>query len=203
MRTVTKEQAAESRARLLEWAERGEAAKGGVIGDWLFAPRRTEPRSFEAKSRSALPTVETDRRQDDVRQSESASSVDTPSLTPGAFQRRWRTPTEFPQCPATLSKTIVDEYLKRLQVGAVFARNRYGDSIVVEAATANDVLSVVCNTETGVKDWTVARVFVEGDAVCHQAGGTFFTREGALKAHFRALGIAFDEALYESIDDYA
>ena len=51
--------------------------------------------------------------------------------------------------------------------------------------------------------WTVAQIFVEGDAICHQSGGTFFTKEGATKAHLRALGVEFDEALYESIDDYA
>ena len=51
--------------------------------------------------------------------------------------------------------------------------------------------------------WTVAKIFVEGDAICHQSGGTFFTKEGATNAHLRTLGLQFDEALYESIDDYA
>ena len=57
--------------------------------------------------------------------------------------------------------------------------------------------------ESGVKDWSVARVFIEGDAICHQSSGAFFTRKGATKAHLTALGVAFDEAEYESIDDYA
>jgi hypothetical protein len=203
MRTVTKEQAAESRARLIAWAEKGGASQGGAIGDWLFAPRRMEPVSFESKQRPSALGEASERSGGASTADVGAPSLDTPSLTPGAFQRRWRTPTEFPQCSATLHDAILDEYLQRLPSGAVFARNRYGESIVVEAATANGVLSVVCNTESGVKDWTVAQVFVEGDALCHQAGGTFFTREGALKAHFRTLGIAFDEARYESIDDYA
>lgn len=179
MRTVTKEEAAHSLARLRKWAEQGGVSKGGALGEWLYA---RHPRSPEE---------------------EPPQPLDAPSLTPGALQRQWRTPTEFPQCPLTISDATLQDYLGRLHAGAVFARNRYGESIVSEAGATNAVLSVVCNTSSGVKDWTVAKVFVEGDAVCHESGGTFFTREGALKAHLRTLGVPFDETQYESIDDYA
>jgi len=203
MRTVTKEQAAESRARLLEWAQRGEPAKGGAIGDWLFSPRRTEPTSFEAKLTPRATARSVNYRPEAPAGRPDDASIDIPSLTPGAFQRQWRTPTEFPQCPATINEGALDAYLERLRVGAVFARNRYGESVVVTAGQNNGILSVVCNTPSGVKDWTMALIFVEGDALCHQSGGTFFTEKGAMKAHLRALGLPFDEALYESIDDYA
>jgi hypothetical protein len=175
MRTVTKEQAAESRRRLHEWAKKGQAAKGGSIGDWLFAPRS-----------GSIPAPE-------------AEPQDTPSLTPCAFQRKWRTPTEFPLCPEVATTDALDGYLERLRFGAVFARNRYGESIVVAAGKGEkDTLSVLCNTQTGIKDWTVAKVCVEGDGFCHESGGTYFTLQGALKAHSRAIGEAFEE----SIDDY-
>lgn len=205
MRTVTKEQAARSRARLLEWAERGERGKGGALGDWLFAPRRAEPNSFEAKLHPPLPPGDTAEGSDHAPQTRSGPQpTDTPSLTPGAIQRNWRTPTEFPRCPSVVGKSTLDEYLARLQSGVVFARNRYGDSTVVDAGRALDgALSIVCNTDSGVKDWSRARVSIEDGQVCHESGGTFFTREGAMKQHLRALGAAFDEALYESIDDYA
>lgn len=75
---------------------------------------------------------------------------------------------------------------------------------MIEAArNGHGPISVVCSTQSGVKDWSVAQVFVEGDAICHQSCGAFFTRKGATKAHLTALGVAFDEAEYESIDDYA
>ncbi len=75
---------------------------------------------------------------------------------------------------------------------------------MIEAARNGDgPISVVCSTQSGVKDWSVAQVFIEGDAICHQSCGAFFTKNGAMKAHFTALGVAFDEAAYESIDDYA
>lgn len=204
MRTVTKEQATESRARLLAWAEKGEPAKGGVIGDWLFATGPTEQKRFAGKLPPQMTAGVKASGQHSLSEREPVSEpIDKPSLTPGAVQRRWRTPTEFPQCPPIRGNATLDSYLMRLGTGVVFARNRYGESTVVEAAVANDLLSVICRTGSGVKEWTVAQVSVEADAVCHVSGGTFFTKEGALKAHFRALGVAFDEALYESIDDYA
>lgn len=204
MRTVTKEEAAQSLARLRKWAEEGNAPSGGTLGNWLFTPKgdRPKPVNFDpgkwahqgggdhAMTPGAVP-------------SPAEESIDTPSLTPGAFQRRWRTPTEFPSCPPTASDTTLDEYLERLETGAVFSRNRYGESTVVEAGKAADgSLSVVCKTASGVKDWSVARVFVEGDAICHESVGMFFDLKGAMKTHLRALGGPFDEAAYESIDDY-
>lgn len=162
MRSVTKEQAAESRRRLLEWAEKGQAAKDGSLGDWLFAPKA-------ASVTPAEPEPE-----------------DISSLTPAAFQRKWRTPTEFPQCPDQATADALEEYLERLSFGAVFARNRYGESIVVAAGIGeNNTMSVLCNTQTGVKDWTVAMVYVEANGFCHESGGTFFTLQGALKATVR------------------
>jgi hypothetical protein len=195
MRTVTKEQAQESRKRLLEWAEKGQAGSGGSLGDWLF----------RAKPKRASVTNKDHTGHGDpafVRSPAEREDVDTPSLTAGVFQRKWRTPTEFPECPASVSGDALKRYLERLTSGVVFARNRYSESIVVEAGIGPDnTLSVVCNTQNGVKDWTHAKVYVEGEVFCHESGGTFFTQNGAMKAHCMAIGAPF-EAYEGSIDDY-
>jgi hypothetical protein len=200
MRTVTKEEAAQSLARLRKWAKEGKAPTGGTLGEWLFAPKANTPKPVNFD-----PDKWTHHARPDALSAASAPElIDIPSLTPGAFQRRWRTPTEFPSCPPTTSDTTLDEYLGRLEAGTVFARNRYGENTVVEAGKASDgSLSVVCKTASGVKDWSVARVFMEGDAIYHESGGMFFDIKGAMKSHLRALGTPFDEAAYESIDDYA
>src|SRR5690606_352083 len=110
--------------------------------------------------------------------------MDIPSLTAGAIQRKWRTPTEFPLCPTAAADNALDEYLQRLRPGAIFARNRYGESTAIEAARNDDgPISVVCSTQSGVKEWSVAQVFIRGGAICHQSCGAFFTRKGATKAH--------------------
>ncbi|MER8536857.1 HNH endonuclease [Mesorhizobium sp. M1005] len=222
MKVVTREQAQESRTRLLAWAETKQLGRGGALGNWLYAPIAEPPlqiaqasgvhvvASVEAAQREALdvPVFESGAGQGDAPRRRRAAvalppePIDIPSLTAGAIQRRWRTPTEFPQCPATVSVDALAKYLARLELGTVFARNRYGDNVVSAAATGPDgMLSVVCSMPSGVKDWSHARVFLEGDVFCHESGGTFFTLEGAMKAHFVAIGGSVD-AYAETIDDY-
>lgn len=222
MKVVTREQAQESRTRLLAWAETKQAGRGGALGDWLYAPVTDLPLQIaEASGAHVVASVEAAQREAlDVPAFDSGASrgsvpsrrrsivvappepIDIPSLTAGAIQRRWRTPTEFPQCPATVSVDMLAQYLARLETGTVFARNRYGDNTVSAAAIGSDgTLSVVCSMPSGVKDWSHARVFLEGDVFCHESGGTFFTLEGAMKTHCIAIGEPID-AYAETIDDY-
>jgi hypothetical protein len=195
MRTVTKEEAQECRRRLLEWAEKGQVGRGGILGDWLY-----KPRSRRAWSSNK---IQTGMRGVAVRDtSAEPQMLDTPSLTAGACQRKWRTPTEFPECPASASDDALRGYLERLKPGVIFAQNQFGASTVVDAGMGSDrIMSVVCNTPTGVKDWTHAKVFVDGETFCHEAGGTFFTQEGAMIAHCMAIDAPFD-ACEGSIDDH-
>jgi|EndMetStandDraft_5_1072996.scaffolds.fasta_scaffold02520_2 hypothetical protein len=210
MRTVTKEQAQESRKRLLEWAEKGKAGKGGTLGSWLYEPK-PRPASISIKGSSAgggisviqAPLLNSPQGSiTAVKAPLDRHGLDVPSLTESAFQRKWRTPTEFPECPESASGGALDRYLKLLKSGAIFARNQYGESTVVEAAIGPDnILSVVCNTQRGVKGWTHAKVYVTGDKFCHESGGTFFTQDGAMKAHCMTIG-APSQAFEGSIDDY-
>ncbi|RUW81289.1 HNH endonuclease signature motif containing protein [Mesorhizobium sp. M2A.F.Ca.ET.067.02.1.1] len=221
MRIVTKEQVEESRTRLLAWAEKGQAGRGGTLGDWLYEPTSEQrPGAGNAPDDFSQGAAKRESHQAPnftspgmvgeplrirgtvVTAAHEQEPTDTPSLTTGAFQRKWRTPTEFPQCPESASPESLKIYLERLAPGELFARNRYGESTVLEAAIGPDgTLSVVCGTPSGVKDWSHARVFVEGGFFCHESGGMFFTREGAMKAHCIAVGAPFD-AYDDSIDDY-
>jgi hypothetical protein len=117
MRTVSKEEALESRNKLLRWAESGQIPKGGVLGEWIYGRKPSEPTVNDA-----IPDVQ--------------------SLTANATQRNWKTPTEFVMCPNSLSSEIFDEYVARLKFGTVFARNAFGESIIVTAEKGDEVLSV-------------------------------------------------------------
>lgn len=223
MRVVTKEEAQASRSRLLAWAEQGKVGKGASLGDWLFKPaiRRDNIAVEEFEYRALAPpgafrptllrAPSSARGQGDGPRSPDAqltahpdvTSRDTLSLTVGAFQRRWKTPAEFPQCPEEASSDAMSNYLGRLPVGAVFARDRYGESHVVEAAIGADgTLSVVCTIPSTIKGWSHARVFVEQGSFCHESGGSFFSLEGAMKSHCIAIGKPHD-AYDRSIDDFS
>lgn len=222
MRVVTKEQAAESRKRLLVWAQSSQNGRGGSLGEWIFQPATPGIRQVEARDESAqltaaqsealdVPAFEfplTDRevripgavRRMPIQEPE---PLDRESLTLGAFQRKWRTPTEFPQCPPAVTDGALQDYLARLVPGAVFTRNQYGENLVVEAAIGPDnIMSVVCSAPPdSVKGWTRAKVYIEDDFFCHESGGMFFEEAGAMKAHCIAVG-APHEHYGETIDDY-
>jgi HNH endonuclease len=210
MRTVTKEQAQESRKRLLEWVEKGQVPNGGLMGDWLFKPRvELNPKPKMQVAPSSTPRI-LQHRQIPVQRPRPATEApiptlggqDTPSLTQGAFQRKWRTPSEFPQCPARVRDGALDDYLKKLVPGIVFSKNQYGDNTVVAAEIGPDkTLSVVCSTNSEIKGWARAKVYIEDESFCHESGGMFFEEQGAMKAHYQAIGDTRGETM-ESFDDY-
>jgi len=177
MRTVTKEEAAESRRRLLSWAASTEAPKGGRIGEWVYRPRAPVPATAEVVEEQV-------------------------SLTPNARQRRWKIPCEFPSCPPSMSATPLVDYERSLSVGSVFSRNAYGESLAELSGQANGVLAVLTRMPTSsVKDWALAQVTVEDGFFVHESHGTFFSRDGAVNAYNQLLGI--DAPHIETIDDYA
>ncbi|KFG67137.1 hypothetical protein JH26_23885 [Microvirga sp. BSC39] len=221
MRVVTREEAEQCRKRLEQWAQTAKVGRGGALDEWLYkpAPEKSLPARINfvssplgeiQREASEVPTFSSPVGQDAapprwrgaVAMAPEPEPLDMPSLTASAIQRKWRTPTEFPQCPRAVSEDGVAGYQARLVPGSVFARNRYGESTVVEAAIGPDgILSVVCNSPSGVKDWSHAKVYNEKETFCHESGGTFFTLEGAMKAHCVTIGAPFEQ--YEgSIDDF-
>ena len=158
MRTVTKKEAEANYRRTQAWAKSGRTFSGGKIGEWIF---ETQPERYIQKP-----------EQDDLIE----------ALTPGAIQKSWKTPNEFPHCPATVGENTLDEYLQNLKEGVVFSRDQYGEAKVVSAALTEslDALVVMCN-KPGVKDWSLARVYIDGQHFVHEARATYFRLDGAQK----------------------
>ncbi len=127
------------------------------------------------------------------------SETEYPSLTPLAVQVSWKTPPEFPECPAVVSGTALEDYASRLSFGTQFSQNGYGSSWVVERQlTADDLVVLTHLGESAVKEWAVSHVSVRSGLFYHRNESTFFSLRGALK-HFCSLS---GEQLDESIDDY-
>jgi hypothetical protein len=116
-----------------------------------------------------------------------------------AFQRNWKTPSEFPCCPTEIGSDSLAEYAANARQGAVFSWNRYGESSVEMAQQGDDFLSVLTRQENAMKPWAVAKVTIEEGRFVHASIGTYFELNGAKKAHFQLLGIPFSG---ESVDDY-
>lgn len=177
MRTVTREEAEESRKRLLEWAESDPPPRGRQIGEWIYRPKN-----------SSAPTLERPR--------------DTPSLTPMAVQRHWTTPAEFPSCPESLGADPLGEYATRLKEGTVVSRNTFGEALMENVGRNDALLAVLCRMpQDAIKDWAVLKVTVENGKFVHESVSTYFTQEGAQNAYCELLGL--DRPYGNTIDDYS
>lgn len=178
MRSVTKKEAEESHRRLLDWAKSERMPSGGTLGEWLY----------------------TSRTEQYVEEPEPDDLIE--SRTPGATQKNWKTPSEFPLCPSEIGANALDEYRERLKNGEVFSRNDFGESKVVSAelSESSETLVVLCKYPSDVKDWSLARVSVEDRLFVHEGLGTFFTLEGATKQYVLKRGLKWEGG--DTIDDY-
>lgn len=178
LRTISKEDARKSLEQLSAWTKSDKFRKDGVLRNRVHGNIQPLP---PARPLLPEPAIQ--------------------SQTPLAMQRRWKTPTEFPCCPNEIGQEPLADYERNLQSEeAVFSRDRYKETLVVEAKMGDSVLSVLVASceEHAVKPWAVAKVTIENGMFVHEGMGTYFDLDGATKAHYGLLGIPFAG---ESIDD--
>lgn len=174
MRTLSKDEAAASKARLQEWATSGAVPTGGALGEWLYGTRE--------------------------RASHEPPPEEFESLTPSVVQVKWRVPTEFPQCPETVTENALERYAENLKFGCVFARNHIYQGLVVLHSLVDDGLVVLTRnpSDDAIKDWAVAHVGIRGEFFYHRSEHQYFSLQGALKAFCELTGDSYDDCM----DDY-
>lgn len=174
MRTVSKEEASQTRDRLTQWANSGRLPRGGALGEWLFGP------TSQAK--------------------QSSPSDEYESLTPSVVQVRWKTPTEFPLCPKSVTDDALQKYENDLRFGVVFAKNDFYQSVVVQCSLNDDKLIVLTHdpVDRAMKAWAVAQIFVRGELFYHCSERQYFSLQGALKTFCELT----DDDYNHSIDEY-
>lgn len=105
-------------------------------------------------------------------------------------QRLPKTPTEFPQIPQEITSTSLQDYLARLPKGAIYTRNRWGESPVYDAAISEDGSHLAVLTEiSGVTHYALSEVTFENGFFVHKSIRTFFTEEGAQKYFTESRGL--------------
>ena len=127
------------------------------------------------------------------------------SLTPGAAQRNWRTPSEFPCTPQETNDTPLATYAENLKGREVFAQNQYCASLIINSGFSEDRQSLYVMTESSegdaaIKRYALARITYENGLFVHTTVHTFFTKEGAEKQFTLAQGLEWTGG--DSIDDY-
>jgi len=181
MCTVNVQEAQESKARLLAWAESDKPLQGGTLGEWIY--NRSSPK---------------------VQIEEELELIN--SLTPNAVQkaRNWKTPTEFPCCPQENTNNPITAYAVNLNVGDVFSRNQYTSSIIERFAISNDknTLWIMCKSgdENPIKPYSLAEITYQNDVFVHNSLGTFFQKDGVEKQFTLVQGLEWTGG--DCIDDY-
>lgn len=129
----------------------------------------------------------------------------TDSLTAGAKQLYWRTPSEFVLCPGNAKVHTLSDYYKKLEEGKVFLRNEYSNGQTILKAGYNEkeqalyVLTFDKDNPVG-KHWALCKIYIYNDVFVHESQGTFFEENGGLKYFTEAMGQEWTGG--EVIDDY-
>lgn len=197
MRVVTKEEAQRSLKRWEEWAAKpkeGRKPKGEGVGEWIYNEGKP---TVEQKARRQFHYVGPFKSYaDHIAVVEEMNRLErkkqfglNDSLTPGAKQLEWKTPTEFPQIPQVITSTPLQDYWGHLSKGVIFCRNQYGDSQVFDAAMSDDGSHLAVVTEIhGATNYALTEVTFENGVFIHKSIRTFFTKEGAQKYFTLSLG---------------
>ena len=193
MKTVTKEEAAACKKHIDEWAARDSKPQGTGkgLGYWVFSDEEMVE-AANWNGRSTYPGYKAHREAEitgSLRLHEEANINLKDSLTPGAKQLDWKTPTEFPQIPKEITSTPLHDYLARLPKGAIYTRNRWGESPVYDAAISKDGGHIAVVAEiSGVTHYALSEVTFEKGFFVHKSIRTFFSEEGAQKYFTESLG---------------
>lgn len=202
MRTVTPEEAKACRECLELWAKSDKAPSGGSLGEWVYKPLKTS----NQQEKPMQPAPPKDLSAPIVQAAQKAHRLNdvVMSKTPGAAQRDWKVPSEFPCCPQQAGKGPIKTYEEKLKIGSIFARNDFSETVILEVAIVEDGQSILVMCEQSksdaVKPWSLAKVSYEDDLYIHASLGTFFDKQGAEKNFHIAQGLEW--AGGDSIDDY-
>ena len=199
MRTVSLEEAQACRERMHLWAKTDiPTSGGGSLGEWMFKPvlnyppihniseaQRVERATISQHEMNAYPQI----------------LEFVMAKTPGAAQRKWRIPSEFPRCPQEPNVEPITTYAANLAAGVVFSHNDLSTHTVLEAEIIDDgqAICVMCES-SGMKPWSLAKVTHEDGLYVHENLGSFFSSEGAEKQFSNVRGLEWVGE--DSIDDY-
>lgn len=208
MRTVTPEEAQACQERMQIWAKSEKPSSGtGSLGEWLYKPLPPLSAQLNApfkvsKIKQTIGGMQADQpvRLPEPFPEESDLVI---SKTPGAVQRDWRTPTEFPYCPQDVEGDPIVTYAQRLGPGVIFSRNHFTEHRLLEAAITDEgkSLCVMCEqTPDAIKPWSLAKVTFEDGLYVHTNLHSYFSKEGAERQFYLARGLEWTGA--DSIDDY-
>lgn len=238
MRTVTKEEAALAYENLKKyWEEQAKNPKplvGGKMNDSVYRKQQIinqdmqklsnkENTTIKGKSNYVVSNDEWEQMTQSLRmpyqkveekiEQMTPLYVEEPQLVQAkspaiAWQRKWKTPTDFLCCPSEINGNTIEEYFNNLVIGSNYKSTLYYGNDkpdvqkVVDKAYIEDNKSILVLSvnEGGIKPYALSIIYISEDKIIHESRGTFFEENGALKQFTLAQGLEWTGG--DSIDDY-
>jgi len=194
MKTVSKEEAQDTLARLTERAKNPKKSKGEALNDRIFQndPNPTLNPSEEESMKTGVELDEWKEIQQNgislltngnksthntttIEKEEYVRPLGIQSLTPNAIQLNWKKPVLFPCCPQQISDNPLEVYLANLEEGVIFSKNDYGKSYVIKSGMPQlDCLWVMCDISDlrmGFKTHAFTKITYEDGIFYHENKG--------------------------------
>lgn len=200
MKNVTPEEAKASYDSWLKWAakpieERKSKGERNGPGEWIFSKAEmTEARKrngdWENRDYISWGQQKAEIEEDNRHYYEEQYGLKD-SLTSGAKQLDWKTPTEFLLCPKEGQERTLQAYLSNLEKGRVFSRTEYGDDGEVLDAGYNsedDAVYVLTYKEDTMKPWALCKITLQDGFFIHENRHSYFHENGGQKYFTLAMG---------------
>lgn len=235
MRTVTKNEAATAYENVKKyWTEQAINPKplsGGVMNDNIYKTQDTTPRtqpytinsnnhqnnksnddnnliSFEEWEKLATSSTKEQKEIDTTQYLDGYPLVQAKSPAI-AWQKKWRTPTDFFCCPSEIGENTIEEYFNRLIIGSNYNSTLFSidnePSIqkVVDKAYLDDNNSIIVfstNEKEFLKPFALSKIYIVDNKIIHESIKTYFSEDGARKDFTIYQGLEWDGG--DTFDDY-
>lgn len=125
-----------------------------------------------------------------------------------AWQKKWKTPTNFLCCPLKLSKHPIEEYFNNLIIDSPFCSTLYNGNdtpsiqTVVDKAYIenNSAIILFSKNPDAIKPYALSKIYLSKNKFIHESIGTFFHEDGARKYFTIEQGLEWTDG--DTSDDF-
>ncbi len=125
-----------------------------------------------------------------------------------AWQKKWKTPSEFLCCPTEISSTPIRDYYNLLVIGNIYNKTHYywnnettiqliEDKALVDN---NKAILVLSKSENSLKPYALSKIYFSENNFIHESLGTFFHKNGGRKYFILEQGLEWTGG--EVFDDF-
>jgi len=201
MRTVTKEEAANTLAHWNQLADRSKVTlpNGAQIDEWIY-------KSTQQRKEESLKIATQSRPIEIPSHAEAKEAQEVDPFSTGrtlAYQLGWNpiSNPDFPCCPDHVGQDPIAEYFEILKKSTLFVQCKYGSSTINDCAKYGNDIYVLTELPNDIRHWGLVHISWHLDYFLHEALKTYSDENCARRDFTQAIGEEW-VGEEEGIDDY-